>query len=333
MAKQITLTDIAKECGTSNVTVSNALSDKKGVSDELRKKIKETAERLGYVSSRSDAQKRDNNMVGVLSPAKFMDPNGSFYWSLYNSLVNKLQETDHYCLISALSEQEENDLVLPKFITDEKVGSLISLGQLSERYVDMLKETGIPMILLDYYLVDSGVDSVVSNGYLGGYEITTYLIERGHRDIGFIGTVKSTSSIFDRYMGYMKAMIEHDLTVRPEWTIDDRNEHTEIDLVFPAALPSAFVCNCDETAYKAINYFHERGLSVPDDISIVGYDNFLISEISKPTITTINVDPEFMAEKAAEALLRRITDPGCPVRNMTISGELIVKESVRELAR
>ena len=331
MSKQVTLTDIAKACGTSNVTVSNALADKKGVSDELRRKIKETAEQMGYVSSHSDAQKRDNKMVGVISPGKYMDPNGSFYWALYNSLVNKLQETDHYCLISTLSEQEEKELTLPKFITDEKVGSVISLGQLDERYVEMLKDTGLPVILLDYYIVGADVDSVVTNGYLGGYEITSYLIEQGHRDIGFIGTVRSTSSIFDRYMGYMKAMIEHDLPVRAEWTIDDRDEHDNITIVFPEKLPTAFVCNCDEAAYKAISSLEAAGKTVPDDISIVGYDNYLISEISKPTITTINVDSEFMAEKAVEALLRRITEPASPIRHMTISGELIIKESVRSL--
>ena len=331
MSKQVTLIDIAKACGTSNVTVSKALADKKGVSEELRQKIKQTAEEMGYVPPRSDPQKRDNNMVGVIIPEKFMNPNGSFYWALYNSLVNRFKESVHYCLITTLSEGEEKALTLPNFITDDTVSSLISLGQLSTDYVNRLKQTGLPMIMLDYYIADSGVDSVVTNGYVGGYELTSYLIKQGHRDIGFIGTVRATSSIFDRYMGYMKAMMENGLTVRPEWTLDDRDKRDFIEIPFPDSLPTAFVCNCDEAAYHAIRQLDSRGISVPNDISVVGYDNYLISEICKPAITTINVDSDLMAEKAVSVLLSRIADPELPPQTVTISGELITKDSVKPL--
>ena len=331
MSKQITLTDIAKACNTSNVTVSNALADKRGVSEELRKKIKETAKMMGYVSTHSDAQKKGRNMVGVIIPEKFMYPKGSFYWALYNSLVSRFQERELYCLISTLSEEDENGLILPKCITDGMVSSVISLGQLNRNYVDKLKETELPMILLDHYYADSGVDSVISNGYLGGYELTAYLISQGHKNIGYVGTVKATSSIFDRYMGYSRAMIEHGLEVRPEWTIDDRDEHGNTDLFFTTPYPTAFVCNCDETAYQAINKLETLGVEVPKDISVVGYDNYLISDLSKPTITTINVDYDLMAKKAVEVLCQRIYDPDRPVQTVTISGELIVKGSVKAL--
>ena len=90
MGKPVTLFDIAEVCGTSNVTVSKALAGKKGVSEELRQKIKETAVQMGYIAP-GGTKKKDNNMVGVLIPEKFMNPNGSFYWALYNSLVNKFQ--------------------------------------------------------------------------------------------------------------------------------------------------------------------------------------------------------------------------------------------------
>ena len=187
------------------------------------------------------------------------------------------------------------------------------------------------MILLDYYIADSGIDSVVTNGYVGGYELTSYLVKQGHKNIGFIGTVKATSSIFDRYMGYMKAMLEHGLTVRPEWTIDDRDERDFIEMDFPNELPTAFVCNCDEAAYHAIRQLEVRGISVPDDISVVGYDDYLISDVCRPAITTINVDSDLMAEKAAEVLLLRIAEPDRAPQTVTISGELIAKESVKKL--
>ena len=331
MGKTVTLSDIAKACGTSNVTVSKALSNKKGVSEELREKIKEVAQQMGYVSVHSEFAVKNNYMVGVLIPDKFMNPNGSFYWALYNSLVKVFRRRNYFCLIETLSQNDENDLVLPKLVSEGKVTSLISLGQLSKEYVEKLKETRLPIILLDYYITDSDVDAVITNGYMGGYELTSYLIRLGHRDIGFIGTVKATTSIFDRYMGFMKAMLENGLEVRNEWTLDDRDNREFIKIPFPDKLPTAFICNCDETALHAIRQLEELGYSIPDDISIVGYDNYLISEISKPSITTIDVDANKMASAAVDMLIRRIGEPADPAMTMTIDGTLIEKGSSKKI--
>lgn len=331
MSKQVTLIDIAKACGTSNVTVSKALADKKGVSDELRRRIKQTAKEMGYVPVRSDPVNKNNHMVGVLIPEKFMNPNGSFYWALYNSLVKKFKNRGYYCLIETLSQQDEDALIMPSFIGGGKVSSVISLGQISAAYVSALKELVPPLVMLDYYIADSDTDAIITNGYVGGYELTSYLIKLGHRDIGFIGTVKATTSIFDRYMGYMKAMLENELAVRPEWTLDDRDNRDFIEIPFPEKLPTAFVCNCDETAYHAIRELEQRGISVPDDVSIVGYDNYLISEVSRPSITTIDVDSDEMAERAVNMLISRLEDPDKLSERVTIMGQLIEKESVRSL--
>lgn len=330
MSKAVTLMDIAKACNTSNVTVSKALTDKKGVSDELRRKIKQVAEEMGYVGPRTSTA-RDNRMVGVLIPERFYNPNGSFYWALYNDLVSRFKEINYFCLIETLSQANEENLVLPKLVTEDKITSLISLGQISSTYIGKLKDRISPVVLLDYYTVEHDLDCVITNGFGGGYELTSYLIKLGHKKIGFIGTVKSTTSIFDRYMGYMKAMIENGLEVKQEWIIEDRDKQTYTELEFPDTLPTAFVCNCDETAFMAIRQLDKMGLSVPEDISIVGYDNYLISEISRPSITTVNVDSEQMAAEAVRCLIERINDPDKPTETVNISGKLIEKESAKAL--
>lgn len=329
MGKSVTLTDIAKACGTSNVTVSKALADKKGVSDELRNKIKQTAKQMGYEPSKASAAK-GTRMIGVLIPKKFMDPNGSFYWALYNELADLFKQQDYFCIIETLSQEDEDELVMPKLITDASVSMLISLGQLNEEYLRLLNENVSEMLLLDYYIPGLEIDSITSNGYGGGYGITRYLITLGHKKIGFIGNIKATSSIFDRYMGYMKAMIENDLEVVDEWTLEDRDSSGFIDISFPKQLPTAFVCNCDETAYSVIRQLEQLGISVPNDISVVGYDNYLISDLSKPSITTIDVDCEKMAREAVKMALARIDDPSAPPTSITITGRLIVKESAKK---
>lgn len=327
--KQITLVDIANVCGTSKVTVSKALAGKSGVSDELRRKIFEVAEDMGYVPVKSSAAET----VGVLIPEKFINPNGSFYWALYNSLVQKLKNENISCIQENLTDEEEKNLIMPKFLTGKKTNAVISLGQLNCDYIKKLSDEAENIVLLDYYTPDIDADCIVTNGFLGGYKLTTYLISRGHKEIGFVGTRLATSSIFDRYMGYMKAMLEHNLPINENWIIDDRSAENELyeKISFPSALPTAFVCNCDETAFKVIRDLKSRSLSVPDDISIVGYDNYLISEISDPPITTINVDSNEMAELTVGTLLERIKNPRLPSRMQVLSGKLVVKASVKDI--
>ncbi len=328
--KQITLVDIANVCGTSKVTVSKALAGKGGVSDELRKKIFEVAEEMGYVPIKSAAVAET---IGVLIPEKFINPNGSFYWALYNSLVQRLKEENISCIQENLTLEEEDTLKMPRFLTGMKINAVISLGQLSQEYVEKLSESAEHLVLLDYYVPDIDADCIVTNGFLGGYKLTCHLISKGHTKIGFVGTRLATTSIFDRYMGYMKAMLEHNLPINDEWIIDDRSPKNELfeTISFPSALPTAFVCNCDETAFKVIRDLKQSGVCVPEDVSVVGYDNYLISEISDPPITTINVDSKEMAELAVTSLLERIKNPKLPTRTMVLSGKLVVKGSVKEI--
>ena len=331
MAKEVTLSDIAKICGTSIVTVSKALSNKKGMNIELRERIKKTAAGMGYVPAKSSDV--GTNTVGVLIPEKFMNPNGSFYWAMYNALVKELDTHDYYCILETLSQENEDALVMPKLITDNRAYSLISLGQVSSKYAGELNKNIQPLLLLDYYLPDEEIDSVISNGFKGSYRITNYLYSMGHRKIGFVGSVRATSSIMDRYMGFMRSMMEKGLDIRKEWVLNDRDESGSMDIkiAFPSELPTAFVCNCDETAYMVIKQLKEKGIKIPEDISVVGYDNYLISEVCEPPITTISVKADQMAEKAVNALLERIAVPDKTVTSLSVDGELVEKESVRDL--
>ena len=329
--KCVTIADIAKKCKTSTVTVSKALCGRAGVSEEVRAFIRRTADEMGYVSTKSTS--KPDGVVGVIIPNKFINPNGSFYWALCNNILAELKSAGISCLQENIGSDEEASLSVPNMFSNNRIVGLISLGQLSPEYVTMLKKHTSNLVMLDYYINGIDVDSVVTNGYLGGYKLADYLISLGHRKIGFIGSVKATSSIIDRYMGFRKALLENDIPFEKEWLIPDREVSGKNfeSLQFPINLPTAFVCNCDETAYLAIKELKSMGLSVPGDISVVGYDNYLISEISEPQITTISVNATEMAQTAVKILFNRLSNPEVPPRIHILDGELVIKDSARSI--
>ena len=236
-----------------------------------------------------------------------------------------------------ISLEAEKNNIMPKLVTDKRVDGIIVMGRLSWEYLDYLNENcTIPIIYLDFCDNKKEADTVISDSYYGAYRLANYLFEMGHTRIGYIGTVLATGSITDRYMGYLRAMMEHGCDVKPEWIIADRErEHGSIDpekyICLPNKLPTAFVCNCDLAASYLIRKLEAHGLKVPQDISVVGYDNFIYPGMCDVGITTYEVDIKEMARRAVHTLIKKISGEDYRHRVYIVEGQLVIKESVRKL--
>jgi len=334
MKKSVKMSDIAQKLSVSNVTISKALADKDGVSDELRTKIKQLASEMGYNYNSTAKSLKDGHTynIGIVVPERFLGKTMSFYWVLYQNISKELLKRDYYGIFEILKLEDEENMALPKMIQDQKIDGIIILGQAKRSYVKAIKETDTPMICMDFYENILDVDTIVTDNFYGTYLLTDYLIENGHRDIGFVGNIKATSSIQDRYLGYFKALIENDIPYNSEWTISDRlNSGTYIEITLPDKMPTAFVCNCDEAAYRLIKTLQQSGFLVPDDISVVGFDNYLISEICDPPITTIEVDMKAMAQTGVEMIVQRINHIHYKIGRRLISGKIVIKNSVKKI--
>lgn len=329
--KSVTMKDIADRLGISTVTVSKALSDKDGVSSELREKIKGVAEEMGYrynTLAKSVKEGRSYN-IGVLVADRFIGDNGdAFYLKMYQGVVKALSRVNYYGILEIVTSEAEKKLVTPNIISDNKVDGIIILGQMSIEYVNLIKSTAMPLVLLDFYDESLDVDSIISDSFYGSYKVTNHLISQGHKKIGFVGKVFFTSSILDRYLGYYKALISNGLEVREDWVIEDRGEDGEyIDIQLPKEMPTAFVCNCDGIAYLFINKLKKLGYKVPRDISVVGFDNDIFANISVPKLTTVEVDITSMSETAVDAMIRKISGDKHAIGRKVISGKLIIRDS------
>ena len=338
MKNGVRMIDIAEKLGVSVVTVSNALAGRDGVSEQVRQQICKTAEEMGYKPSGAGSKKKMDSQktgksVAILTSERFIGSMGTFYWELTANISNKLSAANVVMVYESISRANEKNLVLPTSVMEGRVDGAIVIGQLRSDYAMALSKIEIPLLFVDFYVSRCSVDSVNSDSYHGGYMVTDYLVERGHENIGFVGSLNTTSSINDRYLGYRKCLMENNLTYKKEWVLEDRDElgilYDNID--FPDDMPTAFVCNSDETAFRIIAALKSKGVRVPEDISVVGYDNYTVSNICIPAITTVEVDLMKMASESVELMLKKLDNPEYTEGRRIISGKLIEKDSVLDL--
>lgn len=333
MTKEVTMQDIAERLGVSIVAVSKALSGKSGVSEALREKVRQTANELGYTYSvrRRKGSSNSTGNVCVLASTRFIDAD-SFYLKYYKHISTQLQKSNRCAFFHTISAQDEEELVYPQLLNSEKVDGVIILGQLSKAYTELITSKELPVVFLDFYDDRKDTDCIISDSFYASYDMTNYLINVGHRKIAFVGSVKATSSIQDRYLGYVKSLMEHDIHVSSNYVLDDRGpDGLMIPIQLPVDMPTAFVCNCDGTAYELIKLLNREGYRVPEDISVTGFDNSMYSDMADPRITTVEVNTEQMSMLAVDTILKKIENNSYTIGRIPVSGSIIYKNSVRSI--
>ena len=326
----VTMRDLGKALGVSAVTISKALSGKPGVSEEMRRRIIALAEETGYINPKQPAPADKGIDVGILVPETFFS-NDTFYAMFYKQLLQTITESGHFGLLELVTEDMQRTRTLPGLLRSSKVDALILLGQPAEEYAALLAAQPLPVVALDFHYPAIPMDAVVGDNIAGMAEMTRHLIDRGHRDIGFLGSVKATSSIMERYLGFTAEMLRHGLPVRPECILPDRSEANVIlPPALPQKLPTAFVCNCDIVARSFIDQLQKCGCRVPEDVSIVSFDDFNNMPGSLP-LTTYRVDTAAMCRIAIQRVIDRCRGDDQPPCRIIVGGEGVYRDSVSPL--
>jgi len=330
--KRVSMQRLADELGVSKVTISKALNNKDGVSEELKSKIFHTSAKLGYTLP--DYGQRKTINIAIIMNSRFVSSTevGKFYMGMYEKIVYELRKAScTSIMITPVNETIDRDL---ETITKrELVDGIILVGILDERVCKKVDAIQLPKVYVDIYDEKNKSDSVISENIYSTYELTEYLLQMGHKDIGFVGTIKATSSITDRFLGFQRALLEKRLSVREDWLIPDRSiEGESMELVLPETIPTAFVCNCDETAFRLVKLLNEKGFKVPEDVSIASFDNDIYAELCEPKLTTVAVNMEEIGRVAVKRMLSRIRGfkkgKGEVYR---VPGKSIFRDSVKDL--
>ncbi len=334
MKKNVRLADIAEKLQVSVVTVSNALSGQKGVSEELRLKIRQVAAEMGY-QARGTGETSGKKVlnVGVIISEKYLGDYPSYYWKVYQEL--SLIAGIHNCVIlfEVLRHERERARELPLFATEQQIQGLIVIGEIGRPYLEMLaSHQEFFVVLVDFMKQGIPLHSIMADNYYGMYKMVNYLIDQGHQKIAYVGTLKASNSITDRYFGYRKALLENDIQPREDWVLDDRTMEGQIgNIKLPQEMPTAFACNCDLTASELVNLLESRGYQVPEDISIVGFDNYLYEGLCDVKITSYEVDIKEMVRCAIKTVVAMVEYGTARTDMRLVSGRVVMKESVRQI--
>jgi len=323
-----TIKEIAKRAGVSPSTVSRVLRGKGRVSSETKERILRIAKELGYspnVSARALVTGRTSTVGFLIHPRQSLD-SGSFYGEI---LAGVEKETNAFGFHLIFSTQVSEDL--PPMVKERRIDGLIIAGcDIPKELIFAVREQGIPLVLVDYHL--DKVDSVFTDNIGGAYEAVTHLIRLGHKKIGFICEWFDDLSFAERFKGYKLALEDNGLPFDEALTAEgvprkEGSGYIAMKKLLEKNLPSAVFAANDSAAAYAIQALKEKGLKVPQDIAVVGFDDGPIAIHTEPPLTTMRVFREKMGILAARRLLELIEDPEQPSIEVKVSTRLIIRDS------
>lgn len=330
-SSKVTMQNIADKLGISKVSVSKAIRNQPDIGEDLKRKILQTANEMGYFNERQSLVSKIERFA-FLVPKRFFLENENFYTTIYYYLNKKCLNNNLNLSLFVINSAEEKDLTIPAALNNLNIGGLLLAGEIDEAYLFALSNLNIPMLSIDFYKPHLQIDCILTDNFYISYSATTHLIDKGHRKIGFVGNPKQTSSIMDRYFGFQKALAFNNLSFSEDWNIinnDPISGRYTLDFSLPEELPTAFVCHCDMAAYFLIQKLLGMGLNVPDDVSIVSFDNTEISRTCSPKLTTVDINKKDFAYMAFDQMMKRVQCPELPPQRIFINAEFIERQSVK----
>jgi LacI family transcriptional regulator len=329
---RVTITDVARASGLSVATVSRVLSGYEFVKESTRSRVMEVVQQLGYVASlpaRSLAGGRSRT-IGLLVPNLDIGYVGTITQGIDRALTTANCDLVLYTSHRQQSKETYYVNTITNGITE---GLLLVAPQYASTYLAKLYESNFPYVLIDQADASGNSSMVEATNYQGAYEATRYLCKLGHTRIAFITGAFDVWSAVERLRGYKAALADcglpliQELILKGDYQQQGGYEVTKqvLDTVHPA--PTAIFASNDNSAFGAMDAARERGLRIPEDISIIGFDDIPQASLVYPKLTTVRQPLEQMGQVAAEMLLERIMDPSRPPQRVTLATQLVVRDS------
>lgn len=328
---KVTIIDVAAEANVSYGTVSRVINNDVHVKQETRDRVQKAMRRLGYVANRqarSLAGGRTNS-IGVLVP----DLGTGYIGEIIRGIDAELGLSDLdlilYTTHRTASKEANYVANLAKGMVD---GLLLVLPRSPADFIGTLTQRNFPFVLIDHQGIGPDCPAVGAANWQGGFTATEYLIKLGHQRIGFITGWMDLGCALDRLDGYRSALRTNHIPEGPELIYEGTffqpdgftGASTLLDLPNP---PTAIFASNDVMAMGVMDAVRNKGLRVPDDVSVIGFDDIPQASLIRPALTTIRQPLEKMGRVATQMLLELLRHPQKKGRRIELPTELIVRDS------
>jgi LacI family transcriptional regulator len=327
----VTINQVAERAGVSTATVSRVLADTNEVSGELEKRVRKAVRELDYHPNRAarNLRRRITQIVGVV----ISDIQNPFFTSVVRGIEKVLEEEEYTLLLCNSDEDPRREQIQLSTLRAEGVaGIILAPTVLDSEHYRKGNTTQTALVMIDRHTTNGDFDSVTVDNQGGALSAVNHLISQGHQRIGLVSGPDGLSTAFERKQGYLQAIQAAGLPFQPEYiqSGDFRQQggyramQKLIDLSLP---PTAVVVSNNLMTLGAMQAIHERHLSIPREIAVVGFDDMSWATSLQPPLTVISQPTYDLGATAAKILLERIKNPDGPIRQIVLDTALVIRAS------
>lgn len=326
-----TIRDVAREAGVSVATVSRVFNDSGPVRESTRRSVVDAARRLQYspnTAARSLSLRR-THAVGVVLPQL----HGHFFSEVIEGIDQVVKEHDYHLLISGCHDDRGDIGTVLRFLRGRVDGLVLIAPELGAHALLPEIPERLPLVLLNTYIEGTELERITIDDYGGAYRMMSHLLALGHRRIALIAGAERNQNSRERLRAYRDALRAHDVAVDESLiAAGDGSEHSgrvaALRLVGEGPLPDAIFALNDAMALGALEALRQCGLSVPEDVAVVGFDDAPEAAHSDPPLTTVRVDVAELGRRASDRLFHLMNGGnGSQPKHETLAAEVVVRDS------
>lgn len=333
----VTIKDVAALAGVSPSTVSRTCKNNPSISEETKERVRKAMAELGYEPNfqASNLASQNSRTIGIILPASAKEVyENSFY-------LEAIQGISHYCngrqymttIVTGQDEAEILDAVRSMSRSGKVDGFIILYSKKEDPVIDYLFNEGLLYILIGKATQYTNQTIYIDNdNLLAGREATEYLYQLGHRRIAYLGSDSSLMFSADRKAGYQLALASHQLPVRPEYCVEvknvsENNEESIRGLLMQKDRPTAILVSDDILAVSLERVCLENHLAIPEDLSIISFNNSLFARLTSPQLTSIDIGAGQLGSEAASQIINHIENPNLLATKIIVPHHLIERDS------
>jgi DNA-binding LacI/PurR family transcriptional regulator len=329
MSKRITSIDVARKAGVSQSTVSRVFSPSARVSAEKRERVLEAARELGYSPNAiaRSLSMQQTDIIGLV----MANLNSPFYPYVLDKFLAQLQADGKRVLLFTVAESQDIDEMLPLIMQHRVDALIITSATLSSAMSARCVEMGIPVILFNRYVVEDDVSAVCCDNFNGGRAVADLLLDTGHQQMVYMAGTADTSTNIDREKGFTERLRERgaQATIYPgKYSYDSGYENGKT-LFASDDTPDAIFCANDIMAIGCLDAARDLGVSVPDEVSVVGFDDIPMASWSAYSLTTVSQEVDAMIDETLTLMHEKIKAPDSEAATRLVPGKLKIRGSVR----